>query len=130
MVIGCRSHIFVVECGYGFSEIMITRKLLDSYVDENYPDEDILIPDGLEEAFVGIATQFNKPIAIFDAKKCIDILSRDMSYEQAVEYFSYNVQGAYVGESTPAFLDFFIPFENKTEKHIADQFELPLNTNI
>jgi hypothetical protein len=106
---------------------MITRAILDNFVDENYPDEEILIPDGLEEAFVGIATQFNKPIAIFDKQKCIDILCRDMSYEDAIEYFSYNVQGAYVGESTPAFLDFFIISESKTEKHIVEQFELPLN---
>jgi hypothetical protein len=108
---------------------MITRSVLDNFVDENYPDEDILIPDGFEEAFVGIATQFNKPIAIFDRQKCIDILCREMSYEEAIEYFSYNVEGAYVGENTPAFLDFFIPSENKTEKHIAEQFELPLNQN-
>jgi len=86
---------------------MITREMLDDYVDENYPDEDILIPDGFEEAFVGIATQFNKPIAIFDRQMCIDILCKEMSYEEAVEYFSYNVEGAYVGENTPAFLDFF-----------------------
>ena len=25
-------------------------------------------------------------------------------YEQAVEYFDYNVQGSYVGESTPIFI--------------------------
>jgi hypothetical protein len=102
--------------------------MLDDYVDENYPDEYILIPDGFEEAFVGIATQFNKPIAIFDRQKCIEILCKDMSYEEAVEYFSYNVEGAYVGENTPAFLDFF-KFETKdiSEKYIAEQFELPLN---
>jgi hypothetical protein len=106
---------------------MITRSALDDFVDENYPDEDILIPDGFEEAFVGIAVQFTKPIAIFDRQKCIDILCRDMSYEDAIEYFYYNVEGAYVGESTPAFLDFF-KFETKdvSEKHIAEQFELPL----
>lgn len=110
---------------------MITREMLDDYVDEYYPDEDILIPDGFEQAFVGIATQFNKPIAIFDRQKCLEILCRDMSYEDAVEYFSYNVEGAFVGENTPAFLDVYIPSEHKenTKKYIAEQFELPLNTN-
>lgn len=106
---------------------MITREMLDNYVDEHYPDEDILIPDGFEQAFVGIATQFNNSIAIFDRKKCIKILCKEMSYEEAVEYFTYNVEGAYVGEKTPAFIDIFILSENKTEKHIAEQFELPLN---
>ena len=28
----------------------------------------------------------------------------DMSYEEAVEFFEFNVTGAYVGEHTPAFL--------------------------
>ena len=108
---------------------MITRAILDNYVDEFYPDEDIIIPDGFEKAFVGIATQFNKPIAIFDRQKCLEILCRDMSYEDAVDYFSYNVEGAYVGENTPAFLDFFVPSEHEenTEKYTAEQFELPLN---
>jgi hypothetical protein len=28
----------------------------------------------------------------------------NMSHEDAEEYFQYNVEGAYVGENTPAFL--------------------------
>ena len=28
-----------------------------------------------------------------------------MSYEDAVEFFDYNVAGAYVGESTPIFIN-------------------------
>ena len=107
---------------------MITKEIIDNYVEEHYPDDVFLIPDGFEEAFVGIAVQFTKPIAIFDKQKCIEILCRDMSHEDALEYFYYNVEGAYVGENTPAFLDFF-KFETKdvSEKHIAEQFELPLN---
>jgi hypothetical protein len=29
---------------------------------------------------------------------------KDMTSEEAEEYFEFNVQGAYVGENTPAFL--------------------------
>ncbi len=108
---------------------MITREFIDNYVDENFPDEEILIPHGFEEAFLGVATQFDKHIAIFDREKCLEILCRDMSYEEAIEYFSFNVEGAYVGENTPAFLS-LISLEKEcksNEKHIAEQFELPLN---
>lgn len=28
-----------------------------------------------------------------------------MSYEEAIEYFDYNVSGAYVGEKTPIWVD-------------------------
>lgn len=107
---------------------MITRELIDNYVDEYFPDEEILIADGFEEAFLGIAFQFNKYIAVFDKQKCIDILCRNMSYEEAIEYFSFNVEGAYVGENTPAFLN-LLSQEKESKvitKHIAEQFELPL----
>ena len=83
------------------------RESIDEWVDENYPDEDILIADGFEEAFLGVAVQFTKPIAIFDRQKCIEILMQDMSEEDAYEYFEFNVVGAYVGENTPAFIEFF-----------------------
>lgn len=83
------------------------RDKIDDWVDEFYPDIPILIADGLEEAFVGIASQFDKPIAIFDRQKCIKILMRDMSEDDAYEYFEFNVSGAYVGENTPAFIEFF-----------------------
>jgi hypothetical protein len=84
---------------------------IDNWLDDNYPEQPLLMADGFEEAFVGVATQFNNPIAVFDRQKCIEILMRDMSEEEAYEYFSFNVEGAYVGESTPAFIEFFKPSE-------------------
>ena len=59
----------------------------------------------MEEAFIGLGEQFsNPPIAVYDREKCIEILARDMTYEEAVEYFEFNVIGAWVGEQTPMFL--------------------------
>jgi len=83
------------------------REKIDNWVGEFYPDSEILIADGFEEAFVGVAVQFDKPLAIFDRQKCIEILMRDMSEDEAYEYFEFNVSGAYVGENTPAFIEFF-----------------------
>jgi hypothetical protein len=70
-------------------------------------DEEITLADGFEDAFLGVARQFGKPFAIYDREKCIDILvNRDgMSPEEAEEYFQFNVEGAWVGENTPAFLE-------------------------
>tara|TARA_R110002020_G_C16128595_1_gene760940 strand:+ start:737 stop:973 length:237 start_codon:yes stop_codon:yes gene_type:complete len=60
---------------------------------------------GFEEAFLGIGVQFtNSPIAVYDREKCIELLARDMEYEEAEEYFEYNVIGGWVGEQTPMFL--------------------------
>jgi hypothetical protein len=68
-------------------------------------DETVLLADGFEEALVGIGRQFTKPpFAIYDRDKCIEILSRDMSHEEAEEHFQFNVEGAWVGDQTPVFL--------------------------
>lgn len=68
-------------------------------------DELISLADGFEEAFIGIARQFNKPFAVYDRAKCISILMKDMTLEEADEYFSFNVESAWVGDDTPAFID-------------------------
>jgi hypothetical protein len=69
-------------------------------------DEEVLLADGFEDAFVGIGRQFGRPIAIYDRGKCIQILMRDeMDYEVAEEYFQFNVEGAWVGDQTPIFLE-------------------------
>ena len=69
--------------------------------------EGALLADGFEDALIGFGYQFNYPIAVYSRKRCIDILMDDgiMDYEEATEYFDFNVAGAYVGESTPVFLD-------------------------
>ena len=65
----------------------------------------MLLAEGFEKAFLGTGRQFNKEIAVYNYNKCIEILAEDMGYEDAVEYFEYNVVGAYVGEETPIFLE-------------------------
>lgn len=73
-----------------------------------HDDEKVLLADGFEDAFVGIGRQFGKPSAVYDRFKCIDILIRDgMSEEEAEDYFQFNVEGAYVGENTPIFLEVY-----------------------
>ena len=67
-------------------------------------DEPVILADGFESAFIGVAYQFTTAFAVYDRKKCIEILMKDMTSEEAEEYFEFNVQGAYVGENTPAFL--------------------------
>lgn len=68
-------------------------------------DEPIILADGFESAFIGVAHQFTTAFAVYDRKKCIEILMKDMTSEEAEDYFDFNVRGAYVGENTPAFLN-------------------------
>lgn len=64
-----------------------------------------LLADGFNEALVGYAFRQTGPVALYDRDKCITILmERDgMSLEGAVEFFEFNVLGAWVGENTPIF---------------------------
>jgi len=68
-------------------------------------NEEALFADGFGKALVGYIERAGAPtIACYDKYKCIDILAEDMSYEEAIEYFYFNVVGSYVGENTPCFL--------------------------
>jgi hypothetical protein len=80
---------------------------LESIV-EQYYDEELLKADGFDEAILGVVEDFNMPPRIaYSVKKCIQILMEGndyfdaMSWTDAMEYFSFNVSGAYVGEKTP-----------------------------
>ena len=67
----------------------------------------MITADGFETAFVAVGFRYNgNDIAVYDYDLCIDVLiDRDtMSVEEANEFMSYNVIGAYVGEETPLFI--------------------------
>lgn len=63
--------------------------------------------DGFDDAIIGVGAVCSNPeILVYDANKCIKILmERDgMDYEEASEFFDFNVRGAYMGEGTPMFV--------------------------
>jgi len=69
-----------------------------------YEGEDILKADGFDDAVIGIET--NSMRLVYSVSKCLAILEADgMDYEEAREYFDFNVSGAYVGEQTPIWCD-------------------------
>ena len=75
----------------------------------------MMLADGLDAAFVGLATTFGEKIrAIYDINKVIELLhNQGMSYEEAEEYFDYNIVGSYVGEQTPIFMH-MMPINRQT----------------
>ena len=61
--------------------------------------------DGMDEAIIGYAIQWGSPaLVVYDADRIIEILSKDMGYEEAVEFFEFNIECAYVGPGTPLIL--------------------------
>ena len=74
-------------------------------ISEEYPE--LLTADGFDEAIVGVVERIGIQAICYDKDKVIEILMKqdDMLYEEAVEYFEFNIAGAYVGEHTPFFLE-------------------------
>ena len=72
---------------------------------EDLDYEGLLFADGFDDAIIGVAERIGmEPVVAYDTNKIIEILSRDMTEDEAVEYFEFNVLGAYVGERTPVFI--------------------------
>jgi len=61
--------------------------------------DSFMFADGLDDALMGFVTIAGKDVALYDREKAIQIiLQGDMDYEEAEEFFDYNVLGAYMGE--------------------------------
>jgi len=72
---------------------------------EEYPDEVLLKADGLDKAVIGV--DINSYRLVYSFKKCLRVLMEDMGmeYDDALDYFYYNISGAYVGEHTPIWVN-------------------------
>ena len=69
-------------------------------------DDSIITADGFELAFLGCGYTFGGAHAIYNYGTCLEILMQrdEMTYDDAEEYFQYNVTGAYIGDRMPVFL--------------------------
>jgi len=77
----------------------------EDYVDM-YGDEDLLFADGYDDAIMGVSYDWNNGMrVVYSTPKIIQTLINDgMTYEEALEFFEFNISGAYVGERTPIFV--------------------------
>lgn len=74
-------------------------------------DEEALFADGYDDAIIGYATPWpaRQVCVVYDAEKVIEILAEQMEdsedpHTDAVEFFEFNTEGAYMGEHTPIFV--------------------------
>lgn len=76
---------------------------------EAYPEELFLKADGFDDAILGVTTQKQSGniLLVYSMSKCIEILmNRDeMTEEEALEYYYFNVEGSYMGEKTPVWVE-------------------------
>jgi len=76
---------------------------------EMYPFEVLNRAVGFDDAIIGVSTPSpgRPPLVVYNTRSCIQILmDRDeMTEEEAWEFFEFNVQGAWVGDTTPLYID-------------------------
>jgi hypothetical protein len=85
----------------------IRKRLLDAYPGS---DQDLVFlePEYFDEAVIGVAQSQTGLFAVcYSEPKVLEILVEHdgMSQDEAMEYYQFNIMGAYVGENTPVFVD-------------------------
>jgi hypothetical protein len=82
-----------------------------------------LLINGFDDALIGYVVCYDeKPLtlAFYDAEMCIEVLMEDdMTEDEALEYFDYNIIGAYMGVNTPVFRPFFYEEEEYVGKVLS-----------
>ena len=71
-------------------------------------DDTALKADGFDDAIMGYAGRCGmNDVLLYSTNKIIQILmERDgMTDEEAIEFFEFNIKGAYMGEGTPLYYD-------------------------
>jgi hypothetical protein len=82
--------------------LVMNKKELEEYL--SYLDQEIMLMDGFEEAFIGLSKRCGQPtLATYSFSKMVQVLiDRDgLDEMDAVEYIDYNCTGAWMGELTP-----------------------------
>jgi len=93
----------------------MTREEVEEIMADSNPDA--LFIDGFDDAIIGVAERPNfGPVVAYDEEKIIEILFHQMEpepedlvdrtkdevcLEMALEYYYYNIKGAWIGEGTP-----------------------------
>lgn len=74
------------------------------YLADSNPDA--LFIDGADAALVGTSHRCGQPdLAVYSHNKLVDVfVGQGMSYEEAEEWVSFNIEGAWVGHGTPIIL--------------------------
>jgi len=61
-----------------------------------------LFADGFDDAILGFT---DEGVVVYDEGRCLEILMLSgMEYDEAYEFYTFNVTGAYVGPKTPIFI--------------------------
>lgn len=71
---------------------------------EQWPDAEILKADGYDDCILGYEYEWTGNIRLIYSVKAILnklVVEDELSEEDAIEHFEFNMRGGYVGEQTP-----------------------------
>jgi len=72
---------------------------------KNY-DQPLLFADGFDDCIIGVCNDFGIIRVVYCVSKMIvELMSDDMDYYEAREYLDYNTLNAWVGETTPIYVE-------------------------
>jgi hypothetical protein len=75
--------------------------ILDDII-RNFPESEFLKADGFDSAVIGLEESSGR--LIYSVQRIVNIMmSEGDTEEDALEYYYYNMEGAYVGEKTPIY---------------------------
>jgi len=75
--------------------------MLDDII-RNFPESEFLKADGFDAAVIGLEENSGK--LIYSVKKIIQIMvDEGETEEDALDYYYYNIVGAYMGDLTPIY---------------------------
>ena len=87
-------------------EMKMDEKDRLEFIEDNYPNA--LIANGFDDAIIGIVERYGmNPVVLYNKDKCLKILQKrdGMSESEAIDFYYYNIVGAYMGEHTPCFAE-------------------------
>lgn len=76
-------------------------------IQDLYPNDELLFADGFDDCIIGVAhgLRLGNPVVAYSMEKVLQSLLTDMDYDEAREFISFNITGAYMGENTPIYID-------------------------
>ena len=74
---------------------------------ESIESNELMTMDGYDDCILGVGRVFQDYKIIYDTNKILHkmVEEQGMTTEEAIEFYEYNIVGAYMGEATPIFLE-------------------------
>ena len=77
----------------------VTREMLMEFAEES------IVLDGFDDCIIGISEEFgNGSRIVYSKTKMLQKLMVGIDYEEALDFYYYNILGGYFGEQNPIFL--------------------------